>query len=116
MKWALYSNSVVLAPRPKFTAWAMEELLQPWVHFIPLKDDLSDVEDMIKWVSKNDKKAHEIAQAGSLWISDLLFHPDSLADEGMIFDEMLSRYKRHFVHQPHLLYDRLIYNPSTASN
>jgi hypothetical protein len=31
LKWALFSQSVVLMPPPNHTSWAMEELLEPWV-------------------------------------------------------------------------------------
>ena len=34
LKWALFSNSVVLTQTPTCTSWAMEELLVPWVHYI----------------------------------------------------------------------------------
>jgi Glycosyl transferase family 90 len=37
LKWALYSNSVVLMPKPTFTSWAMEERLVPYVHYVPLR-------------------------------------------------------------------------------
>jgi hypothetical protein len=42
LKWALLSNSVVLMSRPTVTSWAMEELLEPYVHFVPLASDLDD--------------------------------------------------------------------------
>lgn len=110
LKWALYSNSVVLAQKPTYTSWAMEELLEPWVHYIPLADDLSDVEERVQWVLDHDEKAQQIARAGSLWISDLVYHPDVAADEAEIFDETFRRYKQHFVHNPALSYDRLVYH------
>jgi len=96
LKWALYSNSVVMMPRPHFTSWAMEELLEPWVHYIPLDENLLDVEEKVEWMIENDAEAQEIAQRGRLWIEDLLFHPDSENDEKVIVDEILRRYKAHF--------------------
>ena len=96
LKWALYSNSVVLMQQPTMTSWLMEELLEPWVHYIPLKDDLSDVEEKMQWVLDHDQKAHEIARRGSLWVQDLLFHPDSRKENDQINDEILRRYHQHF--------------------
>jgi len=32
LKWALASNSVLVMPPPTIASWAMEELLEPWVH------------------------------------------------------------------------------------
>jgi Glycosyl transferase family 90 len=102
LKWALYSNSVVMTQTPTKTSWAMEELLEPWVHYIPLADDLSDVEEKMQWVIYNDDEAQKIANRGKLWISDLVFHPDVKRDEQHIFDEILRRYQTHFVRNPSL--------------
>jgi hypothetical protein len=96
LKWALYSSSVVMMQTPTKTSWAMEELLEPWVHFVPLNDDLSDVEEKMQWVIDNDAEAQNIAHRGSLWIKDLVYHPDVEKDEFEIFDEILRRYAAHF--------------------
>ena len=100
LKWALFSNSVVLTQPPTKTSWAMEELLEPWVHYIPLADDLSDAQEKMQWVIDNDEEAQRIAHRGQLWISDLVFHPDAEKDEERIFDDILLRYRAHFRHQP----------------
>jgi hypothetical protein len=97
LKWALYSNSVVMTQIPTKTSWALEELLEPWVHFVPLNDDLTDVEEQMQWVLDHDQEAQEIARRGSLWVQDLLYHPDAAHDEELIYDEMLWRYRAHFV-------------------
>jgi hypothetical protein len=64
-----------------------EEILEPWVHYRPLADYLSDVEEKMQWVIDNDEEAREIAHRGKLWISDLVFHPDADNDEELIFDK-----------------------------
>ena len=101
-KWALYSNSVVLTEPPTKTSWAMEELLQPWVHYVPLNSDLSDVEEKMQWVLDHQEEAQRISHQGSLWIQDLLYHPDAATEEEEIYDEMIRRYKAHFVEDPTL--------------
>jgi Glycosyl transferase family 90 len=98
LKWALYSNSVVLMQRVTCTSWAMEELLEPRVRYIPFADDLCDVEEKVQWELDHDEKAQQIAHSGSLWISDLVYHPD----EERIIDESIHRYKQHFVLNPTL--------------
>jgi hypothetical protein len=45
LKWAILNSSVVMMLRPTVTSWAMEETLQPWVHYIPLDADGSNVEE-----------------------------------------------------------------------
>jgi hypothetical protein len=47
LRWAMLSQSVILMPTPRFTSWVIEELLEPWVHYIPLQDDLTDMEEKI---------------------------------------------------------------------
>jgi len=36
----------------------------PWVHFVPVKADLSDLLEKITWLRENDAKAKEIALNG----------------------------------------------------
>lgn len=96
LKWALLSKSVVLMPKPRFTSWAMEELLEPWVHYIPLKEDLSDVEVMVQWMLDHQAEARRISHRASLWIKDLVFHPDSEIDDLAIYQEILKRYAKYF--------------------
>lgn len=98
LKWALLSQSVVLMPRPKHTSWAMEELLEPWVHYIPLNQDATDVEEKMEWIISHDIEARRIAERGSLWIEDLVFHPDSAEDDRWIQEEIIRRYRQHFQH------------------
>ena len=97
LKWALLSQSVVLMPKPKHTSWAMEELLQPWVHYIPISDSLIDVEDKMQWVVDNDESARRIAERGSLWMQDLVYHPDAMEDDTIIREEIIRRYSQHFI-------------------
>lgn len=73
-------------------SFAMEELMKPWVHYIPLKEDLSNAEEMMCWITHNDEKARRIAERGKLFIHDLLFHADSVADHDYIQTEILERY------------------------
>lgn len=74
----------------------MEELLKPWIHYIPINAALTDVEGKMAWILNHDKEAQEIARRGQLWIKDLLFHPDAMKDEELIFDDILRRYRKHF--------------------
>ena len=77
------------------------ELLVPWVHYIPLNEDATDVEEKMKWVLENDEQARHISENASLWIEDLCFHPDAARDDHLIQEEMVRRYLDHF--RPHLI-------------
>lgn len=96
LKWALFSNSVVMMPNPTKTSWAMEELLEPWVHYVPLEEDLGDVEEKMQWVLDHDMEAQAISHRGRLWIADLVFHPDAHKEEEEIIRRMVQRYQHHF--------------------
>ena len=103
LKWALFSNSIVLMPEPLLTSWSMEEMLTPWVHYVPINvmkdgngNTVTDTEEKMQWILDNDKKARDIAKAGKLWIADLVLHPDVHSDEMIIFDEIARRYLTHF--------------------
>ena len=102
LKWSLYSNSVVLTPKPTCTSWAMEELLVPYVHYIPLHDNLTNVEEQVKWMIEHDKEAEQIAYNGKLWMMDLVYHTDVKKDTEEIIDETFRRYMEHFVYNPEL--------------
>ena len=102
LKWALFSKSVVLTQKPTFTSWAMEELLEPWVHYIPIADDLSDVDEKVQWMIDNDEKANAIANNGHLWMTDMIFHPDAMSDHEAIIRETFRRYRMHFKYDPSL--------------
>ena len=104
LKWALFSNSVILMPEPTLTSWAMEEMLQPWIHYVPIKlhkdhagNGKTDVEEKMQWILDNEDKAQQIVRASTLWIADLVLHPDVTKDETAIFDEIARRYLTHFV-------------------
>jgi len=92
LKWQLLSNSVVLMPRPTLTSWLMEELLVPWVHYVPILEDGSDAEQMIEWVAHNDEQAHRIAERGTLFMHDYLYHPQAEVDDTLIKTEIVKRY------------------------
>jgi Glycosyl transferase family 90 len=38
--------------------------LHPWVHFVPIGSNLSDIQDVVQWFAANDSQAREIAARG----------------------------------------------------
>jgi len=96
LKWALLSQSIVLMPVPKHTSWCMEELLEPWVHYVPLDENATDVEEKMEWVVGHEAEARKISERATLWMEDMVFHPDAAEDDRLIQEEILRRYERHF--------------------
>ena len=97
LKWALYSRSVIMMPPPTKTSFLMEELLTPWVHYIPLEPDLSDVGEKMNWVIEHDQAARKIAERATLFIHDLLYHEDAEEENRQIQEEILRRYMAFFI-------------------
>jgi len=93
LKWMLQSESVVLMPPPTRTSWAMEELLQPWVHYIPMFPNGSNAEQMVQWALDHDRDAKRIAERATLFMYDLVYHPDADEDDRKIREEITRRYR-----------------------
>jgi hypothetical protein len=68
LQWKLASNSIVLMPIPKTHSWLMENLLQPWVHYVPLNNDYEDLIDKIYWCEQNNDKCQQICKNASKWV------------------------------------------------
>lgn len=64
----LQSNSLMIGPIPKWHI-VVNFKLEPWVHYVPLKDDTSDLEEKLKWCNSNQEKCEEIVKNASEYIS-----------------------------------------------
>jgi hypothetical protein len=56
-------HSTLLIVNSDYKLW-FSDLLVPYTHFVPVKEDLSDLLEISKWCIKNDKKCKVIAQNG----------------------------------------------------
>lgn len=56
-------GSVLLIPKSKYYLW-FSHLLEPYVHYVPIKEDLSDLIEQIKWCISNDTECKKIASNG----------------------------------------------------
>ena len=88
LKWILYSNSVVLMPKPKCRSWFMEDKLIPWVHFVPLDDSFDDLEEKFKWCLENEDKCCEIAKMAT----DFMMNFMDTDNENMITKMVIEKY------------------------
>ena len=50
--------------------------LHPWIHFVPVKDDFSDLEEKFNWSQENIDQTIEIAYRGYITIFDYLQNID----------------------------------------
>jgi len=96
LKWMLFSNSVVLTPPITWESWAMETFLKPFVHYIPIHANMSNVDEMISWAESHQEECQTIVKRSTLFIYDLLFHPDAYKDEEVILSSIIKRYEDIF--------------------
>jgi hypothetical protein len=68
LKWQLGSNSVVIMPSPTIEIWTMESCLEPWVHYVPVKNDFSDLEDRILECERDLDRCQKIAEAATEFV------------------------------------------------
>mmetsp|Transcript_4292 Transcript_4292/g.5285 ORF Transcript_4292/g.5285 Transcript_4292/m.5285 type:complete len:437 (+) Transcript_4292:128-1438(+) len=92
LKWMLYSNSVVFMARPKKVSWAMEEYLVPYVHYVPIKDDFSNLLEMLEWARSNDEAVERISRQATKYIEDLYASPKAQENNVEIIRQMVARY------------------------
>jgi hypothetical protein len=92
LNWKLASNSVVLMSPPKIESWLMEGLLKPYVHYVPLADDYSDLDKIVEWCRDNDDKCQEIAINASNFMEQF----ENREVERKIFDMVKEHYKTTF--------------------
>ena len=60
---AMISGSVIITPKFHYENTIVNnEYLEPYVHYIPIKEDYSNLEDVIKWCLNNDNHCKEIAE------------------------------------------------------
>jgi len=96
LKWQLVSNSVVFMARPTTVSFLMEDLLVPFVHYIPLKDDYSNIIDMVHWARKNDKKCKWISEQATLFMQQLWMSQKAKRENAAIQKELGETYLRQF--------------------
>ena len=88
LRWALFSNSVVIMPKPNWNSWVMEAMLEPYVHYIPLNDNLDNLEEIMEWCGKNDKKCQEIARRSTLYMQQFFDYEN----ENLVKRDLLKEY------------------------
>ncbi|XP_037590976.1 protein O-glucosyltransferase 1 isoform X3 [Cebus imitator] len=64
--------------------------LKPWVHYIPVKTDLSNVQELLQFVKANDDVAQEIAERGSQFIRNHL----QMDDITCYWENLLTEYSK----------------------
>lgn len=62
LKWVFSSNSLCMMPKPTIESWFMESSLKAGIHYVEVKNDLSDLEDKMDYYSLHTDEAKEIVK------------------------------------------------------
>jgi hypothetical protein len=52
--------------------------LKPWVHYVPVRRDLSDLPQLLQWAQQHDSEAKRIAEAGLRYVQNNVRYDDAL--------------------------------------
>ena len=77
-QWRLLSNSVVFKLESKHAQW-FSSALRPYEHYIPVRDDASDLLQKLDWAMKNDHQCKRIADNATQFVKENLFPADIYA-------------------------------------
>ncbi|XP_012943498.1 protein O-glucosyltransferase 2 [Aplysia californica] len=67
--------------------------LEPGMHYVPFKHDISDLMDQIKWVRENDQEVQQISQNGQQFAREKLDPAQVLCYHVRVFQEYAKRSK-----------------------
>uniref|UniRef100_A0A1A7W7D0 Protein O-glucosyltransferase 1 n=2 Tax=Iconisemion striatum TaxID=60296 RepID=A0A1A7W7D0_9TELE len=70
--------------------------LKPWVHYVPVKQDLSDVRELLQFVKENDAIAQEIAERGK----DFILHHLRMEDVSCYWERLLTEFSQLLTYKP----------------
>jgi hypothetical protein len=96
LKWMLLSNSVVFMAKPQIVSFLMEDLLVPFVHFIPLEDDYSNILEMVHWAQENDEKCKWISDQATLYMEQLWTSQTAKRENAFIVQNLSMAYRDQF--------------------
>lgn len=92
LKQALGSNSVVFMPKPTIESSLLESKLRPYVHYIPVKSDLSDLERKLNWAKKSPEIVKDIIKRAN----DYVIKIDKLINEDTI-KQILNKFSKNVI-------------------
>ena len=84
--YLLAGNGVVLKQESPYYEFFYKEL-QPNVHYVPVKRDLSDLVEKINWAKENDKQMREISLAGRRFAQENLLPVDVYCYHTVLFNK-----------------------------
>lgn len=72
LKWIMASHSVLMAPSFQIESWFLEHRLRPYIHYLPIQDDFSDVQDQFNWAEQHPKECERIISNANQYVEQFL--------------------------------------------
>jgi hypothetical protein len=69
--WKLYSGSVLIKTNSIWKQWYYDDL-KPWVHYVPVENDFSDINQKIQWCIDNDDECYQITKRAKQFVKEKL--------------------------------------------
>lgn len=66
--WILASGSLLVMPLPTVETWGLESQLTPYVHFLPVKKDWSDLQRQVDWAEAHPARCERIIRNANSFI------------------------------------------------
>lgn len=70
-EWRLASNSVVFKQDSPCVTW-FENGLKPYVHYIPVHNNMDNLIDQVNWAREHDAECKKIGETATQWVKDNL--------------------------------------------
>lgn len=70
--WKLGSGSLVIMKPPKYESWLMESKLIPWIHYVPLNDEMNNLDEIYNWCLNNDDICKQIVINANEFMNNLI--------------------------------------------
>lgn len=96
LKWVMSSNSLAVMPRPTCETWFMEGRLEPNVHYVEIKPDLSDLEERMNYYIAHPEEAQRIIDNAHAYVEQFF----DKERENLIQFLVAEKYLRHSGQQP----------------
>lgn len=94
--YLLGGSGVVLKQESPYYEFFYHDL-EPYVHYIPFKRDLSDLVEKIEWARSNDDKVQLISHNGRQYVQENLMPKDIYCYHAALFEEWSKRLKSEVV-------------------
>jgi hypothetical protein len=71
LSYELSSGSVILIAKSEWNMW-FQKFLKPYIHFVPVREDLEDLIEKIQWCISHDKECKKIVKNANLFYESYL--------------------------------------------